>query len=353
MRRIPLVCLGLTLAVLAGCSHVPKRATAQLPLVSLNHLYEFQLVRSTDQQPITTAQLAQELSDRDVVFIGELHSHSASHYLQIQVLAAMFQNNSNLILSMEQFERDKQAVVDKYLGDKIGEQTLIAQGNAWPNYASDYRPLIEFAKARQIPVIAANAPKALVRCIAQKGPDVVDRLPEQQRAYLADDLTQSSTAYQAKFRRVMAGSGTWHGQPKPKHKPKSHGSHGHGHGERNGKLSNSFYAQLARDNTMAESIAKALDTHPNHQVVAINGAFHSDGRLGTVDALKRLKPNVSITVLSPYEWSADAPDLAAAAKQGDYIYTIQTMPKRYVQNQYRDRAVMAMIKKRKNRKCAW
>ncbi len=104
---------------------------------------------------------------------------------------------------------------------------------------------------------------------------------------------------------------------------------------------------------MAESIAKALDAHPNHRVVAINGAFHSDGRLGTVDALKRLKPNVNIVVLSPYERTDDASVLSEAAKQGDYIYAIHTMPKRYVQKAHRDRAVMDMIKKRKVRQCAW
>ncbi len=353
MRRTRLVCLGFTLAVLAGCGHMPNRATAQLPPASLTHFYDFQLMRSADQQPVTVTQLVQELSDSDVIFIGEVHSHSASHYLQIQVLTLLYQNNPKLVLSMEQFERDKQDVVDEYLNNEIGEQTLIAQGRAWPNYSSDYRPLVEFAKAHSIPVIAANAPKSLVRCIARKGPDIADKLPEEQRAYLADDLTQSSEAYQAKFRQFMTGAGAWHGQSKPKPGQKSHGAHGHGHGKHNGKLSNSFYAQLARDNTMAESIAKAIDAHPNHQVIAINGAFHSDGRLGTVDALKRLKPNLNIQVLSPYERNADDPELADAAKQGDYIYTIQTMPVRYVKKEHRDKAVMAMIKKRKAHQCAW
>ena len=349
MRHMHLVCLGLMLAMLAGCGHMSERVTAQPPSVPLTHFYEFQLIRSTDQQSVTTAQLAKELADSDVIFIGEVHSHSASHYLQIQLLSALYQNNPQLILSMEQFERDKQAVVDAYLDNQIGEQTLIDQGRAWPNYASDYRPLVEFAKAHHIPVIAANAPKDLVRCIAQKGLDIVDKLPAQQRAYLADDLTQSSAAYQAKFHQLMTQAGAWHGQPQVK----PHGAHEPGHGAQNGKLSNSFYAQLARDNTMAASIAHALDAHPNHQVMAINGAFHSDGGLGAVEALKRLKPHVTIVVLSPHEQPSEAADLTAVAEQGDYIYTIQPMPKRYVQKEHRDQAVMAMMKKRHTYPCPW
>lgn len=104
---------------------------------------------------------------------------------------------------------------------------------------------------------------------------------------------------------------------------------------------------------MAESIAKALNAYPDHQVIAINGAFHSDGRLGAVEALQRLKPHLKMKVLSPYERAAEAPDLAAAAKQGDYIYTIQTMPQRYVQQEHRERAVKAMMKKQKTYQCAW
>jgi hypothetical protein len=72
-----------------------------------------------------------------------------------------------------------------------------------------------------------------------------------------------------------------------------------------------------------------------------------------VDALKRLKPDLNIRVLSPYERADDALDLTAAAKQGDYLYTLQAMPERYVQKEYRDRAVRAMIAKRQDFQCAW
>jgi uncharacterized iron-regulated protein len=104
---------------------------------------------------------------------------------------------------------------------------------------------------------------------------------------------------------------------------------------------------------MAESIARALDAQPHHQVMAINGAFHSDGQLGTVDALKRLKPNLNIRVISPYARTADAIDLATATQQGDYIYIVQALPKRYVQKQHRDRAVRAMMERQKAHQCPW
>lgn len=81
-----------------------------------------------------------------------------------------------MVLSMEQFTRDAQPLMDDYLTGKIGEQYLIQKANAWPNYESDYRPLVEFAKSQQLPVIAANAPKPIVRCIGRVGIDYLDRL---------------------------------------------------------------------------------------------------------------------------------------------------------------------------------
>jgi uncharacterized iron-regulated protein len=340
MYGIYLVCIGLVFA-LGSCSHLPTRSQAQPAPTPLTHFYDYQLVSSATQQPISVEQLVHELASSDVIFVGEWHSHSASHYLQMQLLAALYPQHPQLILSMEQFARDKQAVLNQYLAGEIGEQTLLDQGEAWPNYASDYRPLVEFAKAHHLTVIAANAPTALVRCIAQKGPAVADKLPSEQRAYLAQDLTQSSAAYQEKFRQFLMQSDVPHGPSKKTPEGQI------------GGLSNSFYAQLARDNTMAESIARALDAQPHHQVMAINGAFHSDGQLGTVDALKRLKPNLNIRVISPYAQTADAIDLATATQQGDYIYIVQALPKRYVQKQHRDRAVRAMMERQKAHQCPW
>ncbi len=40
---------------------------------------------------------------------------------------------------MEQFTRDSQEVLDKYLSGAYGEATLMKDGNAWPHYKGSYR----------------------------------------------------------------------------------------------------------------------------------------------------------------------------------------------------------------------
>ncbi|AOT08374.1 ChaN family lipoprotein [Pseudoalteromonas luteoviolacea] len=291
-------------------------------------MHEYALYDAGVKRLIGIEQLAINLKHTDVIFVGEYHTHSASHRLQAELLPLMFQQNNNLQLSFEQFSRDKQSTLTQYINNEIGEQTLIKQADAWDNYQSDYRPLVEFARENNLKAIAANTPLSVVRCIARKGPDYIENFKEPQKKWIAKDIKSSSTAYQEKFMAAMSH-----------HRAKTASSGPV-------KLSNSFFAQLARDNTMAESIYTALKQSKNSQVIHFNGAFHSNYHLGTVDALKRLDPNLKIAVISPQfydnviDWSV-----------GDYVYTIKQLPTRYIKKENMNNAIKAMMEKRKTTHC--
>lgn len=67
------------------------------------------------------------------------------------------------------FERDVQEVMDEYLTGCIRQQDMLQDSRPWPNYLSDYAPLVELAKANSIPVIAANAPRRYVGMVGRGG----------------------------------------------------------------------------------------------------------------------------------------------------------------------------------------
>ena len=75
--------------------------------------------------------IAKYLAEFDVIFFGELHTHSGVHLAQMQLLEVMAQLNPEITLSMEQFERDTQSYVDDYLDGKIGEKHFIEKARAW------------------------------------------------------------------------------------------------------------------------------------------------------------------------------------------------------------------------------
>jgi len=99
-----------------------------------------------------------DLSKADVVLIGEQHDDRNTHRLELAVLEGLMRRRGQLTLSLEMFERDAQQPLSAYLAGNLGEDEFLQQSRPWPRYATDYRPMIEFARAHGWPVIAANVP---------------------------------------------------------------------------------------------------------------------------------------------------------------------------------------------------
>ncbi|MEP6220230.1 ChaN family lipoprotein, partial [Marinobacter sp.] len=63
---------------------------------------------------VSIPQLAERLAEQDVVMIGEYHGHQGAHLLQSRLQAHLYQHRPEQVLSMEQFEVDRQLVLDRY-----------------------------------------------------------------------------------------------------------------------------------------------------------------------------------------------------------------------------------------------
>jgi uncharacterized iron-regulated protein len=234
------------------------------------------------------AQVADALEGFDVVFYGERHGHPGVHLQQMKLLRTLVEHNPHWVLSFEQFERDVQGIVDDYVARRIGETTLIDKGRAWSNYASSYRPLLLFARDHQLPVVAAEAPGWAISCVGQWGPAILDRFTPLERTWVAEEVHVEPGAYRDKFMDFMGTSGV-HGSGKP------------GTPESAAKAQRSFAAQVARDDTMAESIERAVQQHPGYKVLHLTGSFHSEAFLGTVERLRMLDPRLKVAVIEPVE----------------------------------------------------
>lgn len=320
----------LSAVFLSACTLHPTHDKSESNTPVLATSYDVALYDSATKQRLSIPQAAKLLKDTDVVFIGEYHGNHASHWLQAQMQAALHRQRPQQILSMEQFSRDKQAELDQYLKSEIGEVALLKQANAWPNYKASYRPLVEFAKQHGLSIVAANAPADTVRCIGRQGEAYLSKLTKVQRSQLANQTFMNNEAYQAAFQKVM------HSPSMP--------------AKEKGALSNSYLAQLSRDNTMAESILNALQKYPEHQVIHVNGAFHSDNHLGTVALLKQRRPDLKVSVLSPVRIDAESAGEIPYAK-GDYVYLLKPQPDQYANDAERDAAFKSMFGKSRTKTC--
>ncbi|WP_371373715.1 ChaN family lipoprotein [Thalassotalea aquiviva] len=331
-KKMIAVALGAQL-MLSACTTL-----SLAPSSSLQSLYDYQLIDSQSRASVSVAQTAKALADQDVIFIGEHHTHPGAHLLQMQLFQALYQQNPNLVLSLEQFSRPHQSVLNGYLNAKYGEETLIKEGEAWENYKSSYRPLVEFAKDHNLPVIAANAPIMHVRCVGQQGIEVLNKIPQEQRAWSSQKLNLEIKKYKDKFFQFLQDAGSKHGQLSEKQQQ---------------RMQNTYAAQLLRDTTMAESIQQAIVANPKAQIVHLNGSFHSDAHLGTVAVLEHIMPELSVSVISPvFIENADLHTIKQQDfAQGEYLLALKPLPPRYLDEQKEQVAVSALIKKRMAEKC--
>lgn len=245
-----------------------------------------------DGTPSSLEAIANATDVADVLYLGEEHGNPVGHRLEAELLERVHQRAGvrRVALSLEMFERDVQVVVDEYLGDRIREKDLLTDARPWPHYARDYRPLVEYAKANGLSVLASNAPKRYVNRVARLGLAGLGGLSDLALSCLAPlPLPEASAAYAAKFEAAMGGAE--HGGP--------------------GLLS----AQVLRDATMAFAIDRYLEAHPGAIVVQVNGKFHSEGHLGVPEQLRRLRPTVRQVVVT-----------MAAEKPGAGDFAIVTPP---------------------------
>lgn len=324
--------------MLSACTTTAIDTSENNKFKPLTSLYSYQIMNSSTQTAISLNETALSLKEKDVIFIGEFHSHQGAHLLQLQLLEALYEQNPNLILSMEQFTRDAQPVLDNYLSGEYGEATLIDEGNAWDHYKGSYRAVVEFARVHDIPVIAANSPAMHVRCVGQKGVEVLASLPKDQMLWSARSLDLDNEAYKNKFLSFIKQSGRSHGQNPEEQKRRQ---------------MNTYAAQLLRDTTMAESILLAMEKHPKSQVVHLNGSFHSDNHLGTVTVLENMNSKLKTTVFSPVTIKDNNKPSATEKEyaQGDFIYFLQAMPERYLNKSKRNASIRKLIGKRMQEKC--
>lgn len=295
---------AILVSLLAGCAVSPaSEETVTNDVTSEVTTYFDYNLQSPSGLDVNLQDFVAKIKDADVVLVGEWHTHTGIHRFQTELLQTMIAENDNVSLSMEQFTRDKQTIVNAYLAGEIGESTLIKQGNAWPNYTSDYRPLVELAKRNQIDIIAANAPKNIIRCIAKEGIGYVDKLPTDERLWLAESINTQASPYKTHFMASMH----------------------HGDESQN---ENKFASQVTWDETMAESIVDYLARHPNQQVMHIAGKFHTENGLGTAASILARAPDLNVVIVTPVDVNSALVDNKGSMK--DYRLQVITPPKQFV-----------------------
>lgn len=199
----------------------------------------------------------------DIVLFGEEHDNPIAHWLQLLVARDLV-TQGPLIMGGEMIEADDQVDLDRYLRGEMDQAGLDTLARLWKNHRSDYAPLVDLAKEKQLPFVACNVPRRYARAVSKGGFQALDTVPETERAWIAP-LPIAFDPTLPGYVKMLTLMGD-HASPQM------------------------AMAQALKDATMAHFIAQ--HARKGRRFLHFNGSFHSDYQEGIGWYLDRARPEL-------------------------------------------------------------
>jgi uncharacterized iron-regulated protein len=217
--------------------------------------------------------MVKQAQDADIVLFGELHNNPISHWLQLELITDLHHTKgTDLILAAEMFESDNQVILDEYIKGFISQSRFEDEARLWPNYKTDYKPLVEFARENRLAFVASNIPRRYAAIVNSKGFEGLEELSDEAKKFLPPLPVIYNPELNA-YKNMLKMDGTEH------------------HANENFPK-----AQAVKDATMAHFIMK--NWKEGKLLVHFNGAYHSDNFESIYWYLKQNNPDLNIITIT-------------------------------------------------------
>jgi uncharacterized iron-regulated protein len=233
-------------------------------------------------QLTATTDLVRQLQQADVVYLGETHDRVADHVAQLAIIQTLHDRNPNLTIGLEMFQRPYQSVLNDYIADRISETELRQKTEYAKRWGFDwelYAPILRYAKAQKIPLIALNTPQEVTRKVSRQG---LASLNWSDRRFIPP-LSEIRTGPNA-YRKMLADLFT--------------SMHPAGKTTDPTRFDRFFQAQVLWDETMADRIVQTRkQATPAPQIIVLVGQGHLVYRYGIPDRVDRRHPGLNQLVI--------------------------------------------------------
>ena len=225
--------------------------------------------------------MVKDLATSDMVFFGEYHTNPISHWLQIELTKDLYaKRGEQLFLGAEMFENGNQLVLNEYLAGYYPEKKMLVEiTQLWGNYKTDYKPLVEFAKEKELRFIATNIPRRYASMINKMGMAALDSLTPEAQAMIGPLKEHFDATVYDDMKDKMGG-----------HVPPT--------------MDKIQMAQASKDATMAHF--SIINHKEGDLLLHFEGAYHSDYNRGIVWWVNKIKPGYDIktvTTVLESEWA--------------------------------------------------
>ncbi len=193
-----------------------------------------------------------DAADKKILYVGETHDRFAHHYVQLQVIKGLHRKNKKIAIGMEMFQRHLQFALDDYIACRIDERGFLRKSEYFKRWGFDYnlyKPIIDFAKAEKIPIVALNIPREIVHKVSMEG---IDSLSDAEKQKIPKQMDFSDNEYRERLKPIFQM-----------------------HNDSKDKNFDFFYqAQILWDEAMSQSIDDFLKMQPDYQMVVLAGSGH-------------------------------------------------------------------------------
>jgi uncharacterized iron-regulated protein len=200
----------------------------------------------------TLSDVIEGAAGKRIVYVGEYHDRFSHHNVELEIIKSLYQKGPKLAVGMEMFQRPFQKTLDEYITGAIDEREFLKNTEYFKRWGFDYnlyKPILDFARAEKIAVVALNLRREITEKVSKGG---MDALSEEEKKEIPPQMDFSDDEYRDRLKEIF----------------EQHQSSG----ERDFDF---FYqSQILWDETMAMSIDEYLRKNPDHRMVVIAGGGH-------------------------------------------------------------------------------
>jgi hypothetical protein len=141
--------------------------------------------------------------DKPIIYVGEWHTLYEDHKVQLEVIRALNEENRKFAIGMEMFQKPYQQSLDDYISGASTEREFLKSSEYFKRWKFNYhlyREILDFAREKNIPVVALNQEEEIIKKVSRGG---LDALSEEEKERIPKDMDMSDHGYRKRLQKIF------------------------------------------------------------------------------------------------------------------------------------------------------
>jgi uncharacterized iron-regulated protein len=210
------------------------------------------LVRVSDGKSLSFGEMIKDAARSDVIVVGEVHSNPRHHLIELEVIRALHESDTPMIIGMEMFRSESQKDLDSWTSGAMPLDSFVQiYYRNWGMQWALYQDIFLYAREHNIPIAGLNIPGEISDAIARRG---FSALSDEERKRIPAGINCTIDKNYREFIRMAYA----------------------GHGKNDERSFLHFcQAQMVWDKSMAANLVSFMKGHPGKKAVVLAGVGHA------------------------------------------------------------------------------